>query len=244
MAAPAPAASPRRSPLYRTLTTLGAVFEPLNGYAAARGCGRDVLDETAAARTLGLADLSPFRRTGFKGWNIDPWLAAQGAAVGAESNRVYPQADGTRVARLALGEALVLGDRAGGGVLVESLDAAWTMAAADGCFRVAREETHCWLLVTGARAAEMFAKLCAVDLRPASFAADAVAQTNVARLNAIVIRGDLGPVPAFDLLADIASAVYLWEALIDAMAEYDGAPVGLAALRSLIQEDGAGTASG
>jgi sarcosine oxidase subunit gamma len=40
-------------------------------------------------------------------------------------------------------------------------------------------------------------------------------------------------VPVFHLLADSASADYLWEALLDAMAEFGGAPVGLAALRSL-----------
>ena len=80
----------------------------------------------------------------------------------------------------------------------------------------------------------MLAKVCAVDLRPQVFAANAIAQTNVARLNVIVIRGDLGPVPAFDLITDLASAVYLWGALLDAMAEYDGAPIGLAAIRALL----------
>ena len=40
--------------------------------------------------------------------------------------------------------------------------------------------------------------------------------------------------PAFDLITDLASAVYLWGALLDAMAEHDGAPVGLAAIRSLL----------
>ena len=240
----APAAQLRRSPLYRPLEALGAVFEPLNGYAAAQSCGRDVLDETARAKVLGLADLTPFRRIGFKGWNIGPWLEAGGAVLGEASNRAYRQADGTRIARLAPGEVVVLGDRAGGGGLIGSIDEAWTMAEADGCFRVAREEASCWLLIAGAHAARMFAKLCAVDLGPAAFAADAIAQTNVARLNAIVIRADIGPVPAFDLLTDIASAVYLWDALLDAMDEYDGAPVGLAAIRSLVHEGGAGAASG
>ena len=50
-----------------------------------------------------------------------------------------------------------------------------------------------------------------------------------------MIRGDIGAVPAFDLLADSASAVYLWGALLDAMAEHDGAPVGLAAIGALLE---------
>ena len=230
-----PAEETRRSPLYRALAAQGARFEPLNGYALARDFGRDAGEETIQAAALGLADLTPLPRIGFKGWNIGPWLAAAGAVLGDASNRTYAQGDGTRIARLAPGEALVLADRNGGGPLIEALARAWRMPEADGCFRVAREETSCWLLLTGEHAASMLAKVCAVDLRPRAFALDAVAQTNVARLNAIVLRGDIGRVPAFDLLADSASAVYLWDALLDAMAEHDGAPIGFAAVRALHQ---------
>ena len=231
-------AQPRRSPLYRALAAEGARFEPLGDYAVAHDFGRTGADEAAQAAALGLADLSPLPRLGFKGWNIGPWLAGNGAHLGEASNRAYPQGDGTRIARLAPGEALVLADRSGAGPLIDTLDRAWTAAEADGCFRVARDETSCWLLLTGAHAASMLAKVCAVDLRPRAFAADAIAQTNVARLNAVVIRGDVGTVSAFDLIVDSASAVYLWGALLDAMAEHGGAPIGLAALRSLSEQDG------
>jgi sarcosine oxidase subunit gamma len=54
-------------------------------------------------------------------------------------------------------------------------------------------------------------------------------------MSGIVIRADLGQVPAFHLLADIASAEYLWGAVLDAMAEFDGGPVGLDALRKLAE---------
>ena len=232
-----PTEQSRRSPLYRALEGHGARFEPLGGYAVATDFGREAADEAEQAEALGLADLTPFPRIGFKGWNIAPWLAGNGAAMGEASNRAYPQDNGTRIARLAPGEALVLADRKGGGHLIETLDQAWSMAEADGCFRVARDETSCWLLLTGAHASSMLAKVCAVDLRPRAFAPDTIAQTNVARLNVIVIRGDIGPVPAFDLITDLASAVYLWGALLDAMAEYGGAPVGLGAIRVLLNRD-------
>ena len=230
----APAEQTRRSPLNRALAAHGARFETLGGFALAQDFGREAAAEATQAASLGLADLTPFPRIGFKGWNIAPWLAGNGAEMGEASNRAYPQPDGTRIARLAPGEALALADRSGAGPLIETLDGAWSMAEADGCFRVARDETSCWLLLTGAHAPSMLAKVCAVDLRPQSFAHDAIAQTNVARLNVVVVRGDIGPVPAFDLITDIASAVYLWGALLDAMAEYDGAPVGLAALSALL----------
>ena len=229
-----PAEESRRSPLYRALEAHGARFESLNGFAVATEFGRDTAAEAAQADSLGLADLTPLPRVGFKGWNIAPWLAGHGAEMGEASNRAYRQADGSRIARLAPGEALVLADRRGAGPLVETLDRAWSMAEADGCFCVRRDETSCWLLLTGAHAPSMLAKVCAVDMKPHAFAPDAIAQTNVARLNVIVIRGDLGEVPAYDLITDIASAVYLWSALLDAMAEYEGAPIGLAAIHSLL----------
>ena len=49
------------------------------------------------------------------------------------------------------------------------------------------------------------AKVCGIDLRPASFADGAVAQTSVAGLTATVIRADLGVTNAFYLLGDSAS---------------------------------------
>jgi sarcosine oxidase subunit gamma len=96
-----------------------------------------------------------------------------------------------------------------------------------------RAESHAWFLVTGERAPGMFAKICGVDLRPHRFAIGAIAQTSLAKMSAIVIRADLGEVPAYHVLADSASAEYLWGCLLDAMAEFAGAPVGWAAARQL-----------
>ena len=52
-------------------------------------------------------------------------------------------------------------------------------------------------------------------------------------MSGIVIRADLGRTPAYYVLADSASAEYLWGCLMDAMEEFSGAPVGLLALRQL-----------
>jgi sarcosine oxidase, subunit gamma len=79
----------------------------------------------------------------------------------------------------------------------------------------------------------MFAKICGVDLRASSFANHRIAQTSVARSNGIVIRSDLGGVPAYHLLGDSASASFVWRSVLDAMDEFGGAPVGLDALLKL-----------
>lgn len=224
----------RRSFVYRQLVEAGARFAEIAGAAVALDYG-DPEGETEAARRLGLADLSPLPRCGFKGRGAAEWLAARGLVVPDESNRALRQEDGSNVLRLSPNEVLVLGSLSGGAGPVARLEPAWAAeppATTPRGFPVPRAETHARFRVAGDRAAELFAKLCAVDLRPAKFAHGRIAQTHVAQLSAIVLRDDRGGRLAYDLLADSASAVYFWTVLCDAMAEFDGRPVGLSALRA------------
>ena len=228
---------PRRSFVAGKLEQAGAKFGPVNGAAAALDFG-DSAGEAAAARRLALADLSPLPRSGFKGAGTPEWLAAQGVEVPSDSNRAARQKDTTLAARLAPGEVLMLGDvsRDAGGLPTE-LDAAWAAEPlppeSPRGYPVPRQDSHAWFLVSGGEAAAMFAKLCGVDLRPAKFLDLAIAQTPVARINAIVIRDDRSGHLAYHLLCDGASAAYLWDCLLDAMAEFDGRPVGLDTIRAL-----------
>ena len=230
-----PTVYPRRSPLHRELAALGAEFEELAGAACASHCGSDADAEIARARALGLCDLSVLPRRGFKGWNAVDWAGKNGAEVGPVNNRAYPQSDGTLLARLADSEIMILGDLSGRAAVAEKLAAAWSEARPEGVYPVPRADANCWFAVTGTHAAAMFAKLCGVDLRATRFASADVAQTLVARLNAIVVRDDFGATPVYHLLTDFASARYMFTCLLDAMAEFDGAAVGVAALRSLQQ---------
>jgi sarcosine oxidase, subunit gamma len=226
----------RRSFHYRTLVKAGARFVEINGAAVTEDFGVPE-EEAQSARRLGLMDLSPLPRTGFKGQGTAEWLRAQGVDVPGESNRAVRQADGALALRLAPGEVMILGDLAGQGGLPAKLNQAWSNEtlppSAPRGFPVPRDETHAWFLVTGTQGPAMFAKLCAVDLRPQSFPDGHIAQTSLAKMTATLVRDDKGRVPAFHVLADSASAEYLWVCLIDAMAEFKGRPVGLAALRGL-----------
>ncbi len=226
----------RRGFHYRTLVKAGARFVEINGAAVAGDYGAPEA-EAQTARRLGLADLSPLPRTGFKGQGTVEWLSGQGVEVPGESNRAVRQADGALALRLAPGEVMILGDMAGQGGLPAKLNQAWESAGLPPRpprgFPLPREETHAWFLVTGAQAPAMFAKICAVDLRPQSFPGGQIAQTSVAKMTATLVRDDRDQVPAFHVLADSASADYLWSCLSDAMAEFEGGPVGFAALRQL-----------
>ncbi len=232
-----PAAQPRRSFIRRKLEALGARFAPINGGSVAMDFGGPPEEELAIAREMGLADLSPLPRTGFKGRGAIEWLASQGLEIGPDSNRAWRQAGGELALRLAPTEIFLLDSLQGSGALIDRLNSAWSWGAEKPRqpigYPMPRADSHAWFALSGVRAPEMFAKICGVDLRPAKFPDGGIAQTSIAKMSGIILRQDLGGLPAFHLLADSASADYLWDCLLDAMAEFDGGAVGLAALRSL-----------
>ena len=231
-----PAELPRRSPVYRRLVEAGARFEVHADAAVAVDFG-DRARERAAAERCGLADLSTLPRCGFKGAGTVDWLRGQGLIIPEDSNRAQRQADGTLAARLSPAEVLLLADPFAVSERLQRLGAAWAATDGEGegprGHPLPRQDSHAWFVLCGGEAAPTFAKVCAVDLRPAKFAAGSIAQTVAARVSVVVIRDDLGATLAYHVLVDSASAQYLWDCLTDAMAEFDGAPVGLAALRDL-----------
>lgn len=225
----------RRSFIHRRLVEHGAHFVEIAGAAVADHYG-GADGEAVGAAQLALADLSPMPRIGFKGKNALNWLISQGVRGLQTDNAVDVQYDGVRALRLAPTEGLVLCDLEAKSGTVARLAGAWTLESAPLAFLVPRADSHYWFCVTGARAAEMFAKICGVDLRPDRVAVGAIVQTSVARNNAIIVRRDLGRTLAYDILGDSASADYMWRCLLDAMAEFGGKPAGLAALRRLAAE--------
>ena len=219
----------RRSFVYRKLLAAGASFESLGDGAVAVTLQNG---DRGAVERLAICDLSGLPRIGFKGRDALDWLRGRGFTCGDTPNRSYRQADGRLAAVLAPNEAALLSplnERE-----LSLLDLADACSLDDGVRRypVPRADTNFEFLISGSHAAEMFSKVCGVDLRPSVFASDAVAQTSVARLNVIIVRSDVGQTPAYRMLGDSASAEYMWDTLWDAMAEYQGGAVGLADILS------------
>jgi len=229
---PDPSTCARRSPIYRILAAAGASFAAIGDAAIAARFGDSMELEVDGARRLGLADLSPLPRTGFKGRATPEFLSQQGITIGDASNRAYSCGRNSRAVRLAPTEVLILGSRGGDDDLCARVEAAWP-ADTGMVFPVPRRDGTFWFAVTGSEAPAMFAKLCGVDLRPGRFDNHAVAQTSVARINAIVIRDDINDVPSYHVLGDVTAAESMWSYVTDAMTEFDGWLVGIDALSSL-----------
>lgn len=227
-----PTDQPRRSMIYRLLVKHGAEFESYQDTAIAIRYPNNS-GETEDAKHMAIADLSPLPRIGFKGKDTLNWLQQQSVQIPERANQARRQNDNSLVLRLSDDEHLILSDLDLSSDITTNLIQNWQMEPGRMCYHMPRSDTHCWFSLSGEHTPEMLAKVCGVDMRLHTFGIGQIAQTSVARTNAVVVRYDLGEIPVFYVLADSASADFLWPCLCDAMKEFNGRPVGLAALRSL-----------
>lgn len=226
-----PAKVRRRSQLYRWHENHDAAFIKRADatYVATYGDSRN---ETAAAVRLGICDLSLLPRQGITGADSTGWLRVHGYAIPQRPNTAVKQTENDLLVRLSAEEFLclrlsVLEDGPPTG------QPAWPVDGDGDAFPLPRADSHCLFAVTGDAAPAMFSKVCAVDLRSHKFANGCVAQTSVARINAIVIRHDLQQTQGFFVLTATSAAEYLWDCLLDAINEYEGQPVGIDALQAI-----------
>jgi heterotetrameric sarcosine oxidase gamma subunit len=72
--------------------------------------------------------------------------------------------------------------------------------------------------LSGPRARDSLAKLCAIDLHPRSFGRDSVALTNIAHLSGILWQVD--EMPMYEISVFRSFAIHLYEGIITASAEF------------------------
>lgn len=223
------ASLPRRSMLHRWHKERGAEFEAFGDADFVSRYG-PAPQERLAARRLGVCDLSLMPRLGVTGAGAAGWLRTQGLVLPRKPNRAAAQNGGNLLARLSDSEYLLLGTR-----LLQGGGAAPGLPVCAGepaprAYILPSLDSHACFAVSGERAAGLFSKLCAVDLRPRAFASGDVAQTSLAHSPAIILRRDLGACLCYLLLVNSVAAEYVFEAVLHAMAEHNGSPVGLRAL--------------
>ncbi|RNJ41159.1 sarcosine oxidase [Mesorhizobium japonicum] len=173
-----------------------------------------------------IRDLSTLPRIGFKGNGTTKWLNSKVGALPDVPNKAIILSDGALIARLGKEEYLVLPEKDAISDVCGDLQASWNADDAKGELRIGyplpRGDSHSWLYLEGSFIPQMMAKICGVDLRSGHFLPGEIAQTVVARISAVLIRGlNDGPY-GLHMLTDFASADYLWDVLQDASAEFGG----------------------
>lgn len=224
-----PQAISRRSALYRWHEANGARFD-ISGETCFVKDYR--VEKCDPAEAPGICDLSLLRRSGFRGRAARDWLSAH-IDLPTRSNASVRQAGGALVSSLSQEEFLIIESPDVDAGLVSGLDKRFHALRPANVYALPRSDSHCLFAIAGEHSAVMLAKLCGVDLRTGRFELGAVAQTSVARVNAIVIRGFEETTENYYLLADVSTTEYLWQCVLDAMDEYSGTAIGIDALRAV-----------
>jgi sarcosine oxidase subunit gamma len=188
-------------------------------------------DSSDALLRPSLLDLSIVSRTGLRGANAEKHIQQEGLPIPSKPNQCSVGQEGQLILRLSQKEFWVLDGVANDDDTVAKFNQ--NKLPSENCYSLFCQDSHAWFMLTGPYLADIMAKLCGVDLRESAFPLGAIAQTSVARVNAIVVSHQVNSVPVFSLLSDSASAEYLWCALLDAMQEFNGSVVGLNALNTM-----------
>ena len=189
-------------------------------------------DEVRAARGgAGLWDLSALTKWRFLGAGtgqaVETLLGAPAPAVGRAS---AGRAGGVDVLALRLAEdhALVLGPSG------LAADAAERAVGAHPCAHLVNATSGlAGIRLAGPAARAILATLTALDVGPSALANLACAETELARLHAVLVRRDLGGLPAFDAFVTRNYGAFLWEAVLDAGRTRGLVPCGVEAERLL-----------
>ena len=200
-------------------------FEKYDAY----GSGKYFLttpNQQEQLKRCGLIDLTHLSRVGFRGVDAATYLQQKGYRTPEVPNTVLAQDDGSFVGRLSATEYLVLGSLKDFGDKVTALEAGWQIDESLN-YLLPRQDSHAWMILTGEYISAIMAKLCGVDLSAEEFKPGHIVQTSVARINAIVLNVSDEVCPKFSILCDRSASLYLWEVLIDAMAEFNGKVIGV-----------------
>lgn len=168
---------------------------------------------------ISMHDHTLFSRVGFRGKGVESFLREQGLNVPTVPNQSVVTAAGVLVLRLSNTEFWVIDTDKSQHEFIEALELASKGVA--NVYRLYCQHSHGCFLVRGENTSNMFAKVCGVDLSEKAFECASIAQTSVARVNAIIAKQIISGEEGYLVLSDIAGTQHLWNAIADASAEFN-----------------------
>ncbi len=223
------------TPLYGVTKGLGARFvETGNGWLIADAYAEPESEQAAARDRLAIADIS-----------ADGNLRIEGADAETTLRDAYG------LPALAIGESAPVGNgrcyrlRAdlfsvitAPGVEETTFGAIESAAQSAGHRITVTVMTHgqASVRIIGPRVAELMSKLCGLDFSPAAFPDGVAKRTSFAKTAQLVVRRDIGQLPAFMVVGARSVAAYVWETILEAGEEYGITPIGQDALSKIIAD--------
>ena len=168
--------------------------------------------------SLWLHDLSLATRSGVRGVQAREWLKSESFPHELQPNTIETLPDNRLLMALSTREFWLLDPDN------PSQDTESTFERREpGVWPLYNQNSHAWLVLSGEPRADMLAKLCGVDLRPTAFPLGSVAQTQMALVSTVIAHHLWRGKPVFSLFIDQSLADFAWQALQDAMAEFNAA---------------------
>lgn len=166
--------------------------------------------------SLWLHDLSLATRSGVRGVQAREWLKSESLPHELQPNTIETASNNRLVMALSTREFWLLDPDN----LSQGTEPKFERRE-PGVWPLYNQNSHAWLVLSGEPRADMLAKLCGVDLRPKAFPLGSVAQTQMALVSTVIAHHLWRDEPVFSLFTDQSLADFAWQALQDAMAEFN-----------------------
>ncbi len=215
-----------RSPMEAAARAAGARVEARDGWNVAVSFGSTPEQEaTAAGETAGWADVSALAKLEIQARSAEGLTAILTACGAGGELTTATRAHDAWWCRLAGTRLIVIG---GDAALRERIDAA--VAETEGVSVVDITTKYAAMTLVGPLAREVFARFCALDLRPAKAPVHALRPGSIGRQPGVLV------VEAEDrylFLFGWATGEYMWSIVSDAGRHLGGRPIGVDALAAL-----------
>jgi sarcosine oxidase, subunit alpha len=216
----------RLSPIHTYHESMDARFDLQAGWLIPDVYTMPEEESTALAKGVGLADISAHGKITVRGDLAYAVIAERWADVSIDPGEVsVVGSSNTLIANLTTDEFLILTVPGNEVEITNSFD---KEISDQNVFVTVLDRTSnlVGLALQGPKSLGLMAKLCPLPLYSEKFPNLHVAQTSFAKTRTTIIRRDRDGALAFELYADRSYGGYLWEAILDAGADFGIGPVG------------------
>ena len=112
-----------------------------------------------------------------------------------------------------------------------------TESAASEQFVTVTDITHgrAEIGVIGPASQALLSKVCGLDFHPSAFPNETAKQSSLVKTTQLIIRCDIGELPAFSIIGAQSLGAYVWDTVMEAGREFGLVPIGRAALAELLK---------
>lgn len=218
------------TPLYSTAQRLGAKFTEQRRWRIPEVYTTLENEIAAAQERLALADETPNGKLLIEGDQAEPMLME---AFDLDSLKINEGRDGVYRLRNDLFFVSTPPGRE-----ASTQKKLTTVSAASEQFVTVTEITHgrAEIRVIGPESQELLSKVCGLDFHPAAFPNETAKQSSLAKTTQLIIRCDIGELPAFSIIGTQSLGPYVWDTMMEAGTEFGVVPIGRAALAALAEK--------